>query len=287
MGTEPSGAGLRKDAPDADLLETLEPAVRDWWTDQFGDFLEENGGYFTPPQREAIPKIAAGENTLIASPTGSGKTLASFTAIINELFVREHEDGLENTVYCLYVSPLKSLANDIHRNLEVPLEGITEKLEDRGEDTQSLELRCTVPINLKPMAERTESLGNYFGIVFVPIPVGIKNLDERIAIVHERMDIRKAGIEAFLMYQLLNIAGRAPEPVQNLAMRIFEKQATGVVTNVPGPVGAAGDHAESASTSTSVPSIIAVANAGVSKAAGGPRATTGGATGRSPTTSFG
>ena len=112
-------------------------------------------------------------------------------------------------------------------------------LEDRGEDTQSLELRCTVPINLKPMAERTESLGNYFGIVFVPIPVGIKNLDERIAIVHERMDIRKAGIEAFLMYQLLNIAGRAPEPVQNLAMRIFEKQATGVVTNVPGPVGAA------------------------------------------------
>ena len=134
MGTEPSGAGLRKDAPDADLLETLEPAVRDWWTDQFGDFLEENGGYFTPPQREAIPKIAAGENTLIASPTGSGKTLASFTAIINELFVREHEDGLENTVYCLYVSPLKSLANDIHRNLAEPLSGIYERIEKRGED---------------------------------------------------------------------------------------------------------------------------------------------------------
>ena len=112
-------------------------------------------------------------------------------------------------------------------------------LEDRGEETRHLELRCTVPINLKPMAERTESLGNYFGVVFLPIPVGIRDLDERIEIVRERMDVRKAGIEAFLMYQLVNIAGYVPEPVQNLAMKLFEKQATGVVTNVPGPVGTA------------------------------------------------
>jgi diacylglycerol O-acyltransferase len=112
-------------------------------------------------------------------------------------------------------------------------------LDERGEETRGLELRCTVPINLKPMEERTESLGNYFGIVFLPIPVGTRDLDERIDIVRERMDIRKAGIEAFLMYQLLNIAGYVPEPVQNLAMKIFEKQATGVVTNVPGPMGAA------------------------------------------------
>ena len=123
----------REDVPDADLLADLEPAVREWWIDQFGHAVDENGGYFTPPQREAIPNIAADEHTLIASPTGSGKTLASFTAIINELFVREREDGLENTVYCLYVSPLKSLANDINRNLTEPLEGIHERLEDRGE----------------------------------------------------------------------------------------------------------------------------------------------------------
>ncbi|PSQ24268.1 ATP-dependent helicase [Halobacteriales archaeon QS_9_67_15] len=63
-------------------------------------------------------------------------TLASFTSIINELFARDRAEGLENSVYCLYVSPLKSLANDIHRNLEVPLGGITEKLNDRGEDVE-------------------------------------------------------------------------------------------------------------------------------------------------------
>ncbi len=68
-------------------------------------------------------------------------TLASFSGIINELFRRDQQGadedaGLENSVYCLYVSPLKSLANDIHRNLEVPLQGITETLAERGEDVE-------------------------------------------------------------------------------------------------------------------------------------------------------
>ena len=134
MGTEtPESVPDPEAVPDYEVLAELEPAVREWWIDQFGHAVSANGGFFTPPQREAIPNVAAGEHTLIASPTGSGKTLASFTAIINELFARERADGLENTVYCLYVSPLKSLANDIHRNLTEPLEGIEERLEERGE----------------------------------------------------------------------------------------------------------------------------------------------------------
>ncbi|MFB6109513.1 MAG: ATP-dependent helicase [Halodesulfurarchaeum sp.] len=134
MGTElPESVPDPEDVPDYEVLAELEPAVREWWIDQFGDAVAANGGFFTPPQREAIPTIAAGEHTLIASPTGSGKTLASFTAIINELFARDREEGLENTVYCLYVSPLKSLANDIHRNLAEPLEGIESRLAERGD----------------------------------------------------------------------------------------------------------------------------------------------------------
>jgi ATP-dependent Lhr-like helicase len=123
------------DIADGDVLETLEPSVREWWVDQFGAHVPGNGGFFTPPQREAIPLIHEGTNALICAPTGSGKTLASFTAIIDELFRRDRESGLENAVYCLYVSPLKSLANDIHRNLERPLEGITGRLAARGEST--------------------------------------------------------------------------------------------------------------------------------------------------------
>jgi len=127
---------LAEEAADTDVLELLDPAVRDWWIDQFGEFVPENGGFFTPPQREAIPLVHDGANALVCAPTGSGKTLASFIGIINELFRRERADGLENAVYCLYVSPLKALANDVHRNLADPLDGIRERLEARGESTE-------------------------------------------------------------------------------------------------------------------------------------------------------
>jgi len=121
---------------DGDVLELLDPVVREWWVEQFGEFVPGNEGFFTPPQKEAIPLIHRGENALICAPTGSGKTLASFTGIINELFRRDRNEGLANSVYCLYVSPLKSLANDIHRNLEVPLDGVAEKVDERGDDVE-------------------------------------------------------------------------------------------------------------------------------------------------------
>ena len=129
---DPGAVGI----DDADVLELLDPVVREWWVEQFGDYVPGNGGFFTPPQKEAIPLIHEGENALVCAPTGSGKTLASFTGIINGLFARDRAEGLENSVYCLYVSPLKSLANDIHRNLGVPLADITEKLDERGEDAE-------------------------------------------------------------------------------------------------------------------------------------------------------
>jgi ATP-dependent Lhr-like helicase len=124
------------DAADADVLSLLDPAVREWWVDQFGAFVPQNGGFFTPPQREAIPLVHEGENALVCAPTGSGKTLAAHIAIINELFRRERAGGLDNAVYCLYVSPLKALANDVHRNLADPLDGIRERLAERGESTE-------------------------------------------------------------------------------------------------------------------------------------------------------
>ncbi|WP_224268707.1 ATP-dependent helicase [Haloprofundus salinisoli] len=142
---------------DESVLDLLEPSVREWWVDEFGEYVPGNGGFFTPPQREAVPLIHERKNALICAPTGSGKTLASFTAIINELFRRDREraGGLENSVYCLYVSPLKSLANDIHRNLEVPLEGISERMADRGVDT---EIRHAIRHGDTDSAERQKML---------------------------------------------------------------------------------------------------------------------------------
>jgi ATP-dependent Lhr-like helicase len=122
------------DIDDADVLARLEPEVREWWVETFGEYVPGNGGFFTPPQKGAIPLVDDGENTLVCAPTGSGKTQSSFAAIYNDLFRRAKAEDLENSVYCLYLSPLKSLANDIHRNLADPIDAITDKLAANGHD---------------------------------------------------------------------------------------------------------------------------------------------------------
>ncbi len=61
---------------------------------------------------------------LVSSPTGTGKTLTGFLAIINELFIKARKNELENDISCVYISPLKALANDINRNLNEPLKEI-------------------------------------------------------------------------------------------------------------------------------------------------------------------
>jgi ATP-dependent Lhr-like helicase len=147
---------------DREILDSLDPAVSEWWVERFGP-PERDGGCLTPPQREAIPLIHAGENALVAAPTGSGKTLASFTAILNELFERERAGGLDNEVYCLYVSPLKSLANDIERNLANPLSGISERLAERGVETdvrQAIRHGDTSDYERQQMLEQTPHILN-------------------------------------------------------------------------------------------------------------------------------
>jgi len=99
-----------------EIADLFHPAVWTWF--------EENVGQPTPPQELGWPSIAAGRNALILAPTGSGKTLAAFLACLNQLYV-EGEAGRDiSGVQVLYVSPLKALNNDIHRNLELPLRGI-------------------------------------------------------------------------------------------------------------------------------------------------------------------
>lgn len=109
---------------DHNVLELFEDYVREW--------VETTFDRLTPPQRLAWPLIADGKNTLIFSPTGSGKTLAAFLFCINELFKLSVSNNLEDTIYVLYISPLRALSNDIHRNLYQPLRGILSILRNRA-----------------------------------------------------------------------------------------------------------------------------------------------------------
>ena len=106
------------------LEQYLDPLVLEWFTSKYNNA--------TTAQKIGIPLIHQRKNVLISSPTGTGKTLSGFLVTINELFLLAKEGKLEDKIYCVYVSPLKALANDIHRNLEVPLEEIRQLAEDKG-----------------------------------------------------------------------------------------------------------------------------------------------------------
>ncbi len=96
-----------------EVMELMEPLVSTWFNERFDGLTE--------PQARAIPVIHDRKNVLVSSPTGSGKTLTAFMSIINELTRYASEGKLEERVYCIYISPLKALANDINKNLNTPL----------------------------------------------------------------------------------------------------------------------------------------------------------------------
>ncbi|RLF87012.1 helicase, partial [Thermococci archaeon] len=115
-----------KEYTDEEIYSILDPVVREWFKRKFKSF--------TPPQRYAIVEIHKGENVLISSPTGSGKTLSAFLAIISELISLGRKGELEDKIYCVYVSPLRALNNDIRRNLEEPLAEIKRVAQELGEE---------------------------------------------------------------------------------------------------------------------------------------------------------
>ena len=127
-----------------DVLASFHPAVANWFRRAFEAP--------TPAQAEAWPAIQADQHVLIAAPTGSGKTFAAFLAAIDRL-VREGLAGeLKDETQIVYVSPLKALSNDIHRNLAAPLAGISQELRALG--LPEVEIRTWVRTGDTPANER-------------------------------------------------------------------------------------------------------------------------------------
>ena len=85
-----------------------------------------------PHQRAMIEAAQAGQSVLLTAPTGGGKTLAGFLPSLIEL-----AQNPPPSLHTLYISPLKALAVDIHRNLGAPIEELKLpiRLETRTGDT--------------------------------------------------------------------------------------------------------------------------------------------------------
>jgi len=90
------------------LFDALAPQVR--------DLLAENGiTEPTPPQTQAWPLIARGEDVLIIAPTGSGKTEAALLPLLGRLVTDGHREGIS----LLYITPMRALNRDMLKRLQV------------------------------------------------------------------------------------------------------------------------------------------------------------------------
>jgi ATP-dependent Lhr-like helicase len=95
-------------------------------------WFERRGWRLRAYQREVLDLAAEKKSALVIAPTGAGKTLAGFLPALCD-FSR----GVEPALFALYLSPLKALAVDVRRNLEIPVAemGLDLRIEARTGDT--------------------------------------------------------------------------------------------------------------------------------------------------------
>jgi len=107
-------------------------------------------------------------------------------------------------------------------------------LEQGEAPSKSIEIRATVPVNLRPL-EHAKNLGNHFGLVFLNLPIGEANPVQRVRQVQRRMNELKESKQAAVAFGLLAALGMGPSVLQKPALELLSEKATTVLTNVPGP----------------------------------------------------
>jgi WS/DGAT/MGAT family acyltransferase len=107
-------------------------------------------------------------------------------------------------------------------------------LQRNNDATEGVELRAVVPVNLRPV-EKANELGNQFGLVFVDLPVGVEDPLERLELVRSRMSELKGSSQPIVAFVLLSAVGLGPKILQDQISGLIGRNATAVMTNVPGP----------------------------------------------------
>ncbi len=126
------------------IRHILNPIVDEWFFTRFKEF--------SLPQLFGVMEIHSRNNILVSAPTGATKTLTAFLSILNELIDSSEKGILEGRVYCVYVSPLRALSEDIKVNLVEPLQEM-EKIAGK-----KLNIRINVRTGDTSTAERAKML---------------------------------------------------------------------------------------------------------------------------------
>ena len=222
-------------------LPQFHPAVQSWFAAAF-----PNGA--TPAQLDAWPAIASGEHALIAAPTGSGKTLAAFLSAIDALMREGAAGRLRDETRVVYVSPLKALSNDIQRNLDAPLAGISSRLIELG--LLAPEIRAMVRTGDTSQTERA-MMRRTPPHILVTTPESLYLLltsasgremlkTVRTVIVDEIHAVAQTKRGAHLALTLERLAANAAQPVQRIGLSATQKPIEEVAKFLTGAGAAAG-----------------------------------------------
>lgn len=129
----------------------------------------------------------------------------------------------------------KRLGGTVNDVLQAAVSGALRRyLEANGQPTDGVEIRAMVPVNLRQPHEMGK-LGNRFGLIILPLPVGKRDPVERLVIMKKRMDDIKHSPEALVAFVILNGIGLVPTGAEHLAEDFFAIKTSAVMTNVAGP----------------------------------------------------
>lgn len=116
---------------------------------------------------------------------------------------------------------------------------LREELLAKGAKLDGQKIHVTLPVNIRPddkvdMGVNPDDLGNCFGTVFVPLPIGIDNPIERVYKLKHDMIALKQSLQPALSYAILYASGLMPKTVQKTLLESFGNKTSAVLSNVPG-----------------------------------------------------
>jgi len=94
-----------------------------------------------------------------------------------------------------------------------------------------VDIRARLPEGLKP---QPETLGNYFGTVFVPLPVDGESPLERLYRIKQETRRLKKSWQPGIAWGLASSASMIPDPLRQPIADVFYRKASVVVSNIPG-----------------------------------------------------
>ncbi len=108
-------------------------------------------------------------------------------------------------------------------------------LKANGEEIAGRTLHAALPVNLRSADGASQGLGNRFGLVFVPVPIGISHPLERLYAIHASMQSLKGSSQAVVTLGLLWLFGNLPAALEAPAVALLTSKASLVASNLRGP----------------------------------------------------